>query len=355
MILWQRVWKRIHATIDAVRSPPSIEIHRSLALLASKSPNERAFVKLNEPTFRVLQRSAYSLLSTTSDLSPNLVVQTSSITGSGNGVVASRSFAIGDVLTLYPGCIYSHLSVPLLESSVFDSVRETDPALLLPPVESAYAALRFDGVNIDALDLSDKDFLQSACSSHFDGLSPSSALGHIIQHCGDSIIPNSVTIPVDFFVLEGHEGGLVTPSDVDDEAARATFFIPPYGGRGKRANDAIILPWLLINRLPYWRAEASKKFSGPLPVLDGNDMISKKKKKRACLVPGLMVVAAQPINKGDELFQDYALSTENPPPWYQHVTSDTRWKLYGSIKQELARQVNEEESKGYSTRNEERK
>jgi len=239
---------------------------------------------------------------------------------------------------------------------VFDSVRETDPALLLPPVESAYAALRFDGVNIDAFDLSNKDLLQSACSSHFGGLCPSSALGHIIQHCGGNMIPNSVTIPVDFFVLEGHEGGLVTPSDVDDEATRATFFIPPYDGRGKRANDAIILPWSLINRLPYWRAEASKKFSGPLPAPDEDDIITnKKKKRRACLIPGLMVVAAQPIIKGDELFQDYAYSAENSPQWYQPVTSDTRWKLYDSIKQELALQINnEEESKGYSTRNEER-
>jgi hypothetical protein len=127
MVIWQRVWKSLTRSIDAVRSPPSIEIHRSLALLASKSIKERAFVKPNEPTFRVLQRSAYRLLSTTSDLSPHLVVQTSSIAGSGNGVFASRSFEMGDVLTLYPGCIYSHLSVPSLESSVFESVRETTP------------------------------------------------------------------------------------------------------------------------------------------------------------------------------------------------------------------------------------
>ena len=335
-MLLQNILKKVKATIDAVRSPPSIETHRALALLAARSITEKVFVQPNEPTFRVFQRAASRLLVNTSPLtSGDLVVKPSSIPGSGNGVFANRSFATGETLTLYPGCIYSSLSVPSLETSAFDSVRETDHSLLLPPAESAYAALRYDGVHIDALNVANIDVLKSACSNHFNGLKLSSALGHIIQHCGN-VIPNSITIPVDFFVLEGHEGGLITPNDIDDETARATFFVPPYGSRGRRSIDAQILPWSFLGKLPYWRAESST-FSGALPKLDENNVEETgKRRRRACVIPALMVVAAQNINKGDELFQDYALSGETTPAWYIHVTSDMRWELHSALKRELA-------------------
>ena len=141
-MLLQKILKKVKATIDAVRSPPSIETHRALALLAARSVTEKVFVQPNEPTFRVFQRAASRLLVNTSPLtSGDLVVKPSSIPGSGNGVFANRSFATGETLTLYPGCIYSSLSVPSLETSAFDSVRETDHSLLLPQPRPRRATL----------------------------------------------------------------------------------------------------------------------------------------------------------------------------------------------------------------------
>ena len=331
---WQSILKSFNSTLDAIRSPSSIKIHQILALLASSRKEEKPFIRSNEPLFRVFQRSAQRLLLAEYKYQDELplLVKKSSIPDSGNGVFAQRKFQAGDALTLYPGCIYTHLSMPTLETSVYDTLRETDSSLLLPPSTSAYTAFRYDGVHIDALDLAEYTSLSSACLNHFNGLAKSSALGHIIQHCGGNRIPNSITLPIDFFILEEHLGGIVVPNDVD-KTAQETFFVPPYGGRGKKANDTYILPWKYHLKLPYWRAESNKKFSGPLPIMMEKDDVIQR--KRACVIPGLIVIAAQTINRGDELFQDYALSTKESPKWYEPVSSETRWRLFNNLQTEL--------------------
>jgi len=251
---------------------------------------------------------------------PRVAVRASSLgPGTGRGVFAARDLRIGEALTLYPGALFTSPTVPALEGAALDVPAPPPPAPL--PADESFTAARPDGVLIDALALASDAGLAALLAAR-GGLAAEAAVGHILQHGA----PNAACVPVDLNVLEGSAGGIVPAPGARGSRARRElpFAFSP-------ADDAAaVLPWRLVPRLPYFHAEAGGVETSPLPPLPP---FADPGRKRALVLPVLLIVAAADVKEGTELFIDYALAPKGEPPaWYRHTTVSERWRRFESVK-----------------------
>ncbi len=240
--------------------------------------------------------------------------------GTGRGVFAARDLRIGEALAFYPGALHTVLCVPAIEGAALDVPAPPPPAPL--PADESYTAARPDGVLVDALALASDEGLASLLASR-GGLAAGIAVGHIVQHGA----PNAACVPLDLNVLEGSAGGV----------------LPAPGPRGSRArrempfdfapedDAAAVLPWRLVPRLPYFHAEAARgPLSSPLPPLAP---FADPARRRALVLPILLIVATADVKEGSEIFIDYALAPKGEPPsWYKSATVSERWRRFEAVK-----------------------
>jgi hypothetical protein len=260
----------------------------------------------------------------------------------GRGVFALRDLRIGEALTLYPGALHTSPSVPAIDGAALDAPLPTPPAAAALPLDESYTAMRPDGVLVDAAAVADEAGLARLLASR-NGLPAPAACGHILQH---GATPNAACVPIDINVLEGHAGGLMpAPGPRGSRARRALPFafgasrrLRGIGGNDNSDEDdnsnnkdaAAVLPWRLVSRLPYWHVEEGP-LSGPLPPLPPSAVDGAR--RRAVVVPALLIVAAADVRAGEELFIDYALAPlGDPPAWYRAVPVAERWRVYEAVK-----------------------
>jgi len=353
--------------VDSLRAPTPLALHSALAACArarGAAPPRAA----PGSTMRPFQAAAAALLEP--GARARVAVAPSSLgAGSGRGVFAAEPLEPGDAITLYPGAIYTRATAPAPDGAAFldaPAAPVAAPAainaahLLAPPEGSAYVAVRWDGVMVDALRVARA--AAHAALARARGLRAELCAGHVVQHPPARAAPNCASVPVDFFLVEGHEGGLVARAargaragargaaergaepgaaggDAELAARMAPFFARGYGDApGAQHEDALLLPWRLHGRLPYWHAETAAPLSGALPPLPpallGAGVGAGARLRRALAVPALLLVAVRSVARGEELFQDYALWPDEPggwPQWYSRVSVERRWEVLRGV------------------------
>ena len=311
---------------DVRERPPALAFYAALAraqrtrrlglglplLPLSPRPEPPQFAYMHE-----YQRSIAALLEP--GATPLVCVAPSSIPASGSGVFAAERLQVGQLCLLYPGCVFSGLTVPEQDAG-FDAFTEAPP--LEPPPASAYVLMRAGGVRIDASGIASGASLARLVAQC--GLGAAS--GHLVQHPPVCASPNVVDMPVDINVFEGHAGGPVA------DGAVAAAAIAAGGGNAAPsfAPASSILPWRLLHRVPMWYAEAAGSGErSTLAAMLGREDLDVS--RRSVVLPGIALVATREIEKGEELFLDYAFFGGRLPPWYVAVSNQSRWDAHRAV------------------------
>ena len=324
--------------LDMRKRPPHAALFEALAAIAARRRRAAAASSTAAAATAAAAAAAFpgefqrQFAEVLEEEEPRVRVAPSRIPASGQGVFAARALRCGEVAALYPGAIYAGLDLPALASPGYDSFRAAEP--LLPPSGSEYLLIRGDSTKMDAGPVASGAGLAALVAR----CGVAAASGHLVQHPCAGTSPNIVDVSLDVPVFERHPGGLASDGAAAARAAAAAGgnAAPPF------ADDAFILPWRLLPRVPLWWAEAAPGadaiLSGALPPITHSDvadaMMNREDadaSRRACLLPAVILVATRDVAAGEELYLDYAFWGADQPSWYAPVPHETRWATYDAV------------------------